>query len=417
MTHLTSKSHRRGPLEGVRVLDLSTVVAGPLSTMILADQGAEVLKIEPIAGGDHGRGIGPGFPEFSALFASCNHNKRSVALNLQAAEGVAVLRRLVETTDVVVQNFRPGVAKRLGVDFDSLRQCRQDLIYASITGFGPDGPYSGDRAYDAVIQALSGLADSQAAIGGEPMLVNTIICDKAAAFTVAQAIAAALFARERRGCGEHIEVSLLEAGLAFNWPDAMWNYTFTGSDFRPGLELSQTYKLWKTRDAHVAVVFMGPSALRDWLAALEADPALAEGPYDTTDSRRARWLELEPVWTERFAAHAWQDVLDRFHALGVPAGVVRRRGELPNDPQVRHNGSIREIDHPAFGPTRVVKPGARFATFESPAPLPAPRLGEHTLAVLEEVGLSAAEIAALASRGVIGQPAPTAGATLNQGEP
>lgn len=392
-----------GPLAGVRVLDFSAVVAGPMAAAMLADQGASVVKIEQPLGGDHGRYIGPGFDEFGALFAACNRNKRSLALDLRTPEGVAVVHRLAAEADVVIENFRAGVADRMGIGYEALSRLRPDLIYLSITGFGPDGPYAGQRAYDSVIQSLSGLADSQSAHGGQPALVSSIICDKATALTAAQAVAAALFARERGEGGRRIDVSLLDASLAFNWPDVMWNHTLLGEDFAPGPTLSETYRLWRTRDGHIAIVFIAEDAFRGWARALSAGPEIESETFADLKAQRARWEELVPLWESRLAAMTTEEALARLHAQSVPAGRVRPRAELMDDPQVRHNGALVEIDDPRRGRIRLARPGARFSGFEPKPPRCAPAIGGDSAEVLAEAGLAAAEIGALIESGVVRQ--------------
>jgi crotonobetainyl-CoA:carnitine CoA-transferase CaiB-like acyl-CoA transferase len=392
-----------GPLAGIRVLDLTAVVSGPLATQILADQGAEVIKIEPPNGGDHGRFIGPGFEGFSALFAACNRNKRSLVIDLAVPEGVELARALARQVDVFIQNFRPGVAERLGLGYQTLTSSHPDLIYVSISGFGPDGPYASRRAYDAVIQALSGLADSQAAPGGEPALVSSLICDKVAALTAAQAITAALFARDRGQGGRHVSVSLLDANLAFNWPDVMWNQTFGDPSFAPGAALAETYRLWKTADGHVAIVFMGPNALRDWSRALGADPALETETFESVLAQRARWFELVGVWEALIGRLTTDEALQRFHAQSIPAGPVRRREALMDDAQIRHNRAVVEIMDPARGPIRMARAGARFSGFEPPSPASAPEMGRHSREILADFGLSAGDIDALLRARIVRQ--------------
>src|ERR1700722_8269971 len=209
-----------GPLDAVRVLDLTSMVAGPVATMILADQGADVIKVEP-PNGDLMRHLSLQRNGMSAFFLSCNRNKRSLAVDLKSAGGLAILQKLVPSADVLVHNFRPGAAERIGVGEEAVRALRHDIIYVSITGYGETGPYAGQRAYDPVIQAMSGLADIQADNEtGRPRMVRTIIADNTTALTAAQAITAALFARTRTGQGQHVRLAMLDAMVAFLWPEA-----------------------------------------------------------------------------------------------------------------------------------------------------------------------------------------------------
>jgi crotonobetainyl-CoA:carnitine CoA-transferase CaiB-like acyl-CoA transferase len=390
-----------GPLAGVRILDLTAVVSGPMATMMLADQGAQVIKLEPPHGGDHGRYIGPGFDGYSALFASCNRNKRSLVVDLARPEGAALVRRLACQVDVFVENFRPGVADRLGIGYDRLRAGNADLIHASITGFGPDGPYAGQRAYDSAIQALSGFADSQAAPGAEPALVSSLVCDKVAALTMAQAISAALYARAMGKGGQRVQISLLDANIAFNWPDVMWNHTFTSPGFVAGPTLAETYRLWRTADGHIAVVFIAQDAFAGWCRALDAGPELTAERFASLAAQRARWAELVPFWEAQIASFTTTEVLRRFHAQAVPAGAVHRRSALMTDEQVQHNGTIVEIADAEMGAIRTARPPARFAGFEPPLPARAPDLGRHSRAVLAGFDVAPDEIAALIGAGVV----------------
>ena len=199
--------------EGVRILDLSAVISGPMATAMLADQGAEVLKVEPPELGDMTRRLGAQRNGVSAMFATVNRNKRSIVLDLKEPAGIDALRRLAASCDAVVQNFRPGAAERMGIGYEDLRTVREDLVYLSISGFGRHGPYAHRRVYDPVMQTVTGIAAAQGAPVGEPRMVRTLLCDKATALTAAQALAGALFARERTGRGRHLELSMLDASL------------------------------------------------------------------------------------------------------------------------------------------------------------------------------------------------------------
>src|ERR1700758_3842631 len=222
-----------GPFEGVRVIDLTTMVAGPVAAMMLGDQGADVIKVESPAG-DLMRRFAFGRNGMSASFLSCNRNKRSLAVDIKSAEGLKIVKKLVVTADVLMHNFRPGAAERLGLGEDAVRINRADIIYVSVSGFGESGPYAHQRAYDPVIQALSGLAEIQRDRDtGRPRMVRTIIADYTTALTAAQAITAALFAKERSGVGQHIRIAMLDSMIAYLWPEAMPSLTFVGDEIDP----------------------------------------------------------------------------------------------------------------------------------------------------------------------------------------
>ncbi len=219
-----------GPLDGYRIIDVTQMISGPLATMILADQGADVIKVEPPGIGDLTRAMGGTRRGMAPIFASSNRNKRSVALNLKDRRGVELLERLVAGADLFVQNFRPDAAERLGIGEPALRRVKPDLVYVSISGVGESGPYAHQRVYDPVIQALSGLASIQGdPLTGRPRMVRLIVPDKVTALTAAQAMTAALLARERTGEGQHVRLAMLDAMVAFLWPEGMARHTFIDS--------------------------------------------------------------------------------------------------------------------------------------------------------------------------------------------
>ena len=238
-----------GPLSGVRVLDLCSVVSGPMTAVVLADQGADVIKVEPPGWGDGIRGLGAQRNGVSAMFAMINRNKRSVGINLKHSEGAAIARLLAETSDVVIQNYRPGKMAKLGLGYDDLRPLNPELIYASINGMGEVGPYAEQRVYDFVIQGISGVVDAQSE--DKPQTVRTIIYDKVTALIAAQGITAALFARANGAGGQQIRLSMLDAGVYFNWPDLMWNYSFEGDNVSYAGDLADMYAINKTSDGAV----------------------------------------------------------------------------------------------------------------------------------------------------------------------
>ena len=228
----TTSATSNGPLHGFRVLDLSSVVSGPMAAVVLADQGADVIKIEPPGWGDGIRGLGASRNGLSAIYAMINRNKRSVAINLKVSAGRDLVLRLVKDADVLLQNYRPGKMARLGLDYDSLKTLNPDLIYTSINGMGEVGPLAEQKVYDYVIQGISGLLNAHLSSEriDQLQMVRTIIYDKVTALTAAQGITAALLARERGAGGQHVKLSMLDAALYFNWPDLMWNFSFKGHD-------------------------------------------------------------------------------------------------------------------------------------------------------------------------------------------
>jgi crotonobetainyl-CoA:carnitine CoA-transferase CaiB-like acyl-CoA transferase len=393
-----------GPLDGYRVIDLTAMVAGPLATMILADQGADVIKIEPPGGGDYTRQVSTRRRGFSASFLNNNRNKRSVCLDLKRPEGRAVLERLVAGADVFIQNFRPGVVERLGFDEASVRRFAPEIVYVSISGFGHRGSYAGKAVYDPLIQALSGLTSIQ---GGSdearPRLVRTILPDKLTGITASQAITAALLARERTGRGQHVRLSMLDAVVAFLWSSDMGNQTFVGDEREQETAQSFIDLVYETADGYITVAVQSD---REWLGltrALERPEWLADPRFVTPEGRHqhvgARLELIQDVLRTRASAE-W---LDRLEAEGVPCVPVLRRSEMVDHPQVRESETLIEYDHPGAGRLRQARPAAEFSVTPATVRAGGPALGEHDGQVLAEIGYSEAEIGALAEAGVIGR--------------
>jgi len=387
-----------GALAGYRIVDLSTMISGPLATMLLGDQGADVIKVEVPGVGDLVRHIGASKGGIAPIFATTNRNKRSVAIDLKSEAGPSVLARLVAGADVFVQNFRPGAAERMGIGESAIRELKPDIVYVSISGFGEGGPYAHKRVYDPVIQALSGLAAIQGdRLTGRPRMVRTIVPDKLTALTAAQAITAALLTRERTGEGQHVRLSMLDAMVSFLWPEGMARYTFSAFEARgDGSAVKQVWDLvFETADGYITA---GVVADREWQAlaeAVERPDWLEDDRFRTAAGRVAHWDERLELMQEALLTRTtaeWLEILD--HAQ-VPCAPINARKDLLSDPQISANQLIVEVDHPAVGPVRQTRAAARFDRTPADLRLPAPALGEHTEEVLSELGLSAAEIQAL----------------------
>jgi len=385
------------PLRSVRVLDLSAVLSGPMCTALMADQGAEVIKVEP-PGGDLSRRIGPAKGDMSAMFIAANRGKRSIVLDLKRAEHLQVLRALARRADVLVENFRPGAMARLGLDHATLSAANPRLIYASITGFGQSGPYADGRVYDAVIQAVSGMSASHPSQAtGEPTLLATAVCDKLSALTAAQAIAAALFARERSGRGSKLELAMLDAALAFQWPDAMYNHVFVSDPPPPSPEFGVQQRPYRTRNGHVAAMTPQPDEFAALCRSL-GRPDLADDPrFAHIDARRRNVAELLTLLDGLIADEDTDALVARLRAEGVPIGRVNTRAQVLDDAQVRHNRSLQQLDHGVLGTVRLARSAARFIGADAPLLRPAPQLGQHSREVMVELGLDAARINALLS--------------------
>ncbi|MEP6557731.1 MAG: CoA transferase [Burkholderiales bacterium] len=380
------------PLTGVRVLDLSAVISGPMCCALLADQGADVIKVEPLAG-DQSRRIGPSKGDLSALAISVNRGKRSIALDLKRKDHLEVVRELAQRADVLVQNFRPGAMDRLGLSAKALCALNPRLIYVSITGFGADGPYAGGRVYDAVIQAVSGMSASHPnQATGAPTLLATTICDKLSALTAAQAIGVALFARERTGEGTTIDLSMLDAALAFQWPDAMNNLTFVTDPPRTFPEFGVNQRPFKTKDGYVAAMYPQVDEFANLCSGLGRPDIASDPRFATADARRHHVKELVPLIESLTSTHDTDELVARLSAAGVPIGRVNDRHEVLTDPQVVHDGNVVTIENGDVGTVRLAKAAARFGGQPAPVPTAAPRVGANGREVLQTLGYSASRI-------------------------
>lgn len=389
-----------GPLDSLRVIDLTSMISGPLATMMLGDQGADVIKVENPTGGDHTRASANRRGGVSASFLNNNRNKSSVVLNLKTEAGRSALLRLATGADVFVQNFRPGVADRMGLGEAVLRTVSPAVIYVSINGFGEDGPFAGKPVYDPLVQAMSGLATVQAGSDEErPRLVRTILPDKLTGIVAAQAITAALLARTRTGEGQHIRLSMLEAVVAFLWSSDMGSQTFVGGDLPQQEAASFTDLIYETADQPISVAVQSN---REWQAltrGLSQPGWLQDARFRTPELRQQHINErlalTQDVLRTRPAAE-WLDVLTD---AGVPCAPVLTRAETLSDPQIQANGIVVEVDHPTAGRIRQARPAARFSATPQAIRTAAPAYGEHTENALLAVGLSQAEIAELRGQG------------------
>jgi formyl-CoA transferase/CoA:oxalate CoA-transferase len=379
------------PLEGVRVLDLTRAVTGPFCTMLLGDLGARIIKIEEPGTGDETRQWGPPFVEGeSAYFLALNRNKESVVLDLKQECDLAALRRLALESDVVAQNFRPGVVERLGVDYESLRNENPDLIYASISGFGLTGPDCQRPGYDLIVQAMSGM---MLASGWEGMPAKACfpVADILAGQFASQAILAALYERERTGKGAHIEVSLLEA-LLFAMPSQSMGCLLTGSSPRPqgtATGMIAPYQLLECRDAALAVAVPNERIWHRFCDAL-GRPEWADQERYRTNQRRIENRDglieqIEAVMHERTSAE-WQAILARHQ---VPCGPLLSIAEVFGLPQMQARDNVVTVEHPTAGPLPLLRNPIRFLD-RSMEYRPPPVLGQHTEAVLEGIGLARA---------------------------
>ena len=390
-----------GALEGIKVVDLCSVVSGPVAMATLADQGADVVKVESLAG-DVTRGARPESPGFAPGFVACNRGKRSIALDLKHAQGQAVLWRLLERADVVAQNFRPGVMERLGFGYEAVAARNPGIVFLSISGVGPTGPYAKKRVYDPTIQSLTGFTDIQAdPITRRPKMVRTLVADKTTAIYAAQAVTAALLARTRTGKGQHLEVAMLDVMMSFLWPEGMAPFAVVAEDRRDAPNTPHDM-IFETADGYVT---FGTVSDKEWTGlctALKRPELIADERFATGAQRSAnRQVRMETV-EAAIAGFSSDEIIARLEANDVPCMKVKTRREALDDPQIIANEIVAEIDQPGVGRMRQARPAARFADTPSHSPRPAPALGQHSREILTEVGFGDVEIASLIDEGVVG---------------
>ncbi len=393
-----------GPLKGIRVLDITSMITGPLCSQMLGDLGADVIKIEPTHGEVSRWMMPPEKGGLTGFYCQMNRNKRSLALNLQSKEGVEVLERLVADADVIVENFRAGVADRLGIGYEALKSINDKLIYAAISGFGPSGPYSKRPAYDPIAQGLVGMMHIQGKpFGGKPQLIQSAIVDKTTATTASGVVLAALYARDRvngTGKGQRVDVPMIDAYAANSLPDMLPVDSFQPSDM-PDAEPLAVLRTFATQDGHVVGMALQDNHFQGLCEALECPELLQRKGMRNVGERIAEfepWLDAIEI---EIAKWPTDELLTRFDAKGVPFGKVKTIREFCEDPQARHNRTVFDAEHPELGTLRYVRYPGHLS--ETPASLTRhpPRLGEHSAEILDEAGYDEAEIQTLRDTGVI----------------
>ena len=392
-----------GPLQGIKVLDLTSMVSGPVAAMMLGDQGADVIKIEPTHG-EQLRFLGEQHNDMTPTFYSCNRNKKSLALDLKSDAGKGVLWKLIVGADVLLQNFRPGAIERMGFGEEEVRKCNQGIIFVSISGFGEKGPYAHKRVYDPIIQGLSGAADIQAnRETGRPGMFRIIIADKISALTAAQAISSALFHRERNGEGQHIKLSMLDATVAFFWPEGMSGLTFAEKKIDHNKSFSSIDLIYESSDGYITMSTVSDKEWEGFCNAVGRPELISDKRFATSFARRQNIAERRELVGAEIAKRPVQELLQILDAQDVPCAPILSRQELLDHPQIVEGGTVDRRQVEGYGEVRQAIPAAQFQLTKSTLRLPAPKLGQHSLEILLEIGYSEGETNELIDANVLYQ--------------
>lgn len=399
---IASPDAQVGPCAGLRVLDFSTMVSGPLAGQNLGDLGADVIKIETMIG-DTSRWTGP--PEragVNGFYSQHNRNKRAIAIDLKTERGRDLALQMGRSADVVIENFRPGVADRLGIGYDVMSADNPGLVYVSISGFGPDGPYSDQPVYDLVIQGMSGFMPVQGEDSGHPQMIRSVIADKNAAITAASSTLAALLARERNGGeGQHVQVPMVNAYAQLALNEIMSTETFQPRNEAEMGAVPDMFRTWKCADGYLVGMPIEDKQYRNLCLVLGREDLAEDERFKTIGARLPNNHAMNAALDEEFIKWPWQELLARLRENSVPFAPVYDLQDFMDDPQVRHNRTVFDVEHPERGTVRYVRHPGIYP--KSPATLRRhpPKYGEHTDELLGELGLDSAEISALRESGVI----------------
>lgn len=389
------------PLAGLTVVELSTMVTASLAAMMLGEQGARVIKIEPVDVGDPMRYIGTSKGGISGLFANCNRGKQAIRVDLKHPRGAEVVRRLAASADVLIHNYRPGVMDKLGLGSDVLRADNERLVYTAISGFGTDGPLGNAPAYDPIIQAHAGFAAAQGG-HGTPTFIRNLMCDKITAYTACQAVTAALYQRERTGAGQHVDVAMLDAGLFFLFPDAFMNHTLLDDDAMVQPLLADLiYDPTLTQDGAITLSAGTPRQRLGVLRAIGREDLLGDDRFDTPEKLAANREAYRETLRAEFLKLPSAALLARLTDNDVPCAECLTLDDTLAQPQLSHNGTVSEQDHPLMGRIRVVRSAPRFSGEPLTPGSPCPAHGEHTRAVLTGIGMTDHELDELTAAGAI----------------
>ncbi|MCH2678061.1 MAG: CoA transferase [Alphaproteobacteria bacterium] len=386
----------KGPLSGITVIDLTAMISGPVCTMMLGDQGADVIKVEPLTG-ELTRKVGASKNGMTTSFLCANRSKRSLTLNLKDPKGITVLKKLITKADVLVQNFRPGAMKRMGLSYEEVKKLNKEIIYTSISGFGEKGPYSNQRVYDPVIQALSGLADIQRDQKTNfPKMVRTIIPDKTTGMAAAQAISSALFYKERYGTGQHIKLAMLDVMVAYLWPEGSASLSFVGDEGDPSKGQMGLDLVFQTKDNKY--ITAGAVTDKEWLGmcnAFDRKDLLSDPRFNTPRARFDNKTERRLLIADEIKKHNSIDILTKLHENEVPSAPILSRTELLENEQIIENNIIEFHDSKFFGNIRSPRPAPIYSDSPINGNQLAPLLGQNSIEILKEIDYKDQEIANL----------------------
>ncbi len=388
------------PLEGVTILEFSTMITASFAAMQMCEQGARVIKVEPTNVGDPMRYIGVTKGGISSLFANCNRGKEAIRVDIKTEAGQALIREMIPEVDVVIHNFRPGVMDKLGLGSDTLRALNPRLIYTAISGFGNTGPKSSSPAYDPIIQAQSGITATQGK--EEPAFFRTLICDKITAYTACQAVTSALYFREKTGEGQHIDLSMLDAGLFFIFPDGFQNHTLLDGDVAPQpLLIDLLYDLIVTKDGAVTISAGTADQQMRSLIAMGLEHLLADERFNDMEKLLANLDVYKALVADEYLKYTTEEVIAKMAEADVPCARCLDKDEVLAQEQLKANDSIDVIDHPLMGSMRVVKAPPRFGGEALEPGSPSPDHGQHTRQVLTSFSIGEDRIEKMMGDGVV----------------
>ena len=388
------------PLEDITILEFSTMITASFAAMQLGEQGARVIKVEPLEMGDPLRYIGVNKGGISSLFANCNRGKESIRVDIKTDAGQELIKAMVPEVDIVIHNFRPGVMDKLGLGSKDLRSLNSKLIYAAISGYGKEGPLSGAPAYDPIIQASAGFTAVQGTT--EPTFVRNLMCDKITAYTACQAVTCALYHRERTGEGQHIDLSMIDAGLFFLFPDGFQNHTLLDEDIEPQpMLIDILYDLTVTSDGAVSIAAGTSEQQMRSLIAMGMEHLLADERFDSMEKLLGNFDLFKSLVQDEYLKYTTDEVIDRMKEADVPCARCLNRDEVLAQDQLGANDTVGVIDHPTMGSIRIIKAPPKFGGQRLQPGTPSPGHGEHTKQVLDSFQMDAGKIEALVTDGVV----------------